>query len=301
MKLSKIIPLVGFAALALLPFSLAAQDAAPQASPGKKKLAVTKIVPTPSLKTRMESQGTILSLTSVIESLSPQVYDRLTNTKRFTLLERADADALIEENAAGGSAFAFNQADYVLTINVDNFNDRTETRELRTLGKTVSTRAVDLVAVAKITEVATQKALATTSFKVTRRDAEQKSGNTTEKVGNANDLLLTDATTEMAQKIADRVIDVVFPARILFKRGTTVTINRNDSSYIRVGQIWEAFTLGEKSVDPDTGEEIREEISSGKIRITHVSPQNSRGEILDDAGIEPQAIVRMVEEAPSAE
>ena len=55
------------------------------------------------------------------------------------------------------------------------------------------------------------------------------------------------------------------------------------------------------SKDPDTGEEVQEEITSGKIRITHVSPQNSKGEIIEDTGIEPQAIVRMKEEAPAAE
>jgi hypothetical protein len=266
-----------------------------QESTGKKKLAITKMVATPSLAARMQKQGVGLSLDSVIEALDSQVYDRVLNTRRFEILERSDADALATEAAASGGAFAFNKADYVMTIRVDSFNDRMEERRLASLGKTVRARVIELSAVAKITEVATQRAVASANFKVAKRDSENRSENTTVRVGEATDDLMIQAVSEIAQKIAVRAADVISPARIIQKRDRIVTINRNDQSGIEVGQTWEVFMLGDELVDPDTGEKSREEVLVGKVRVTRVTPQNSQAEIVEDTGIDRGAVVRLVE------
>ena len=294
MKLFKIISSLALGALLI--GSVNAQEA-----PGKKKLAITKIAPTESVKARMAKQGVGLSLGSVLEALDSQVYDRVLNTKRFEILERSDADALAKEQQAAGNAMQFNQADYILTIRVDGFNDRMETRTLAALGKTVTARVVELSAVAKITEVSTQRAVASTNFQVSRRQADQLSGNTTAKVGESSDVLLTDITREMAQKIASRVADAVYPARIIGKRDKVVTINRNDTSGIKVGQVWEVFTLGGDLVDPDTGDKTREEVFVGKVKISRVTPQNSQADIVEDTGIDRLAIVRLKDDVADPE
>jgi hypothetical protein len=291
MKLGRFLLLLSAALLVAAPLARA------QESSGKKKLAITKMVATPSLATRMQKQGVALSLSSVLEALDSQVHDRVLNTRRFEILERSDADALATESAASGQAFAFGKADYVMTIRVDSFNDRMEERKLASLGKTVRARVIELSAVAKITEVATQRAIASTNFKVSKRDSENRSENTTVRVGEASDDLMIQAVAEMAQKIAVRAADVVSPARIIGKRDRTVTINRNDQSGIEVGQVWEVFTLGDELVDPDTGDKTREEVLVGKVKVTRVTPQNSQAEILEDTGIDRGAVVRLTEAA----
>jgi hypothetical protein len=281
-------------------FTAAALFCAPaiqaQEGPGKKKLAITKIAATEALTKRMAKQGVELSLDSVLQALDSQVYDRVLNTRRFEILERSDADALAKESAAAGEAFAFNKADYVLTIRVDSFNDRMEERKLASLGKTIRARTIELSAVAKITEVATQRAVASTNFKVSKRDSENRSENTTARVGEGSDDLMIQAVGEMAGKIAARAADTISPARVIGKRDKVVTINRNDQSGIKVGQFWEVFALGDDLVDPDTGEKTREEVLVGKVKITRVTPQNSQGEALEDTGIERGAIVRLAED-----
>jgi hypothetical protein len=291
MKLSRLLLVLTAALLVAAPLARA-QEAA-----GKKKLAITKMTATPSLTERMKKQGVALSLSSVIEALDSQVHDRVLNTRRFEILERSDADALATESAAAGEAFAFNKADYVMTIRVDAFNDRMEERRLASLGKTVRARVIELSAVAKITEVATQRAVASASFKVSKRDSENRSENTTVRVGEASDDLLSEAVGEIAQKIAVRAADVVSPARIIGKRDKIVTINRNDQSGIKPGQTWEIFVLGDDLVDPDTGEKTREEVFVGKVKITRVTPQNSQAEIIEDTGIDKGAVARLVESA----
>lgn len=291
MKLGRL-SLALLAATLLVAPSATAQDSAP----GKKKLAVTKITANPAVAQRMSAQGVTLSLDSILQGLDAQVHDRLLNTRRFEMLERADADALATEAAASGQAFSFNGADYLLTIRVDGFNDRTETRKLASLGKTIMARAIEISAVAKITEVATQRSIASANFTVTQRDSENRSENTTQRVGEASDELMMMAVRELAQKIAGRTTDVIYPARVIGKRDRIVTINRNDQSGIAVGQMWEVYALGDELVDPDTGEKTREEVLVGKVKVTRVTPQNSQAEILEDNGIDRNAIVRRVGE-----
>ncbi len=292
MKLTRFL-LAALAAATLVagPATALAQDAA--AAPGKKKLAVTKIAANPSVAQRMSAQGVKLSLDTILEALDSQIHDRLLNTRRFEMIERGDADALAKEAGASGQMFAFNGADYILTVRVDNFNDRTETRRLQSLGKTIMGRAVEISAVAKITEVSTQRAIASANFAVKKYDSENRSENTTHAVGEATDILMSDAVRELAQKIAARTTDVVYPARVLAKRDRTVTINRNDQSGIALGQVWEVYALGDELVDPDTGEKSREEVLVGKVKVTRVTPQNSQAEVIEDTGIERGAIVRL--------
>lgn len=287
MKLGRL--LLSLATLLLAAVALPAQDA-----PGKKKLAVTKITANPAVTARMAKQGVNLSLDSILQGLDAQVHDRLLNTRRFEMLERADADALATEAAAAGESFAFNKADYLLTIRVDGFNDRTETRKLASLGKTIMGRAVEISAVAKITEVSTQRSISSANFSVKQYDSENRSENTTQKVGEEMDALIMAAVREIAQKIAGRATDAIYPARVIGKRDKVVTINRNDQSGIAVGQTWEVYALGDELVDPDTGEKTREEVLVGKVKVTRVTPQNSQAEILEDTGIDRGAIVRLV-------
>lgn len=291
MKLGRLL-LAALAATTLLTGpALLAQDA-----PGKKKLAVTKITANSAVAARMANQGVGLSLDSILQGLDAQVHDRLLNTRRFEMLERADADALATEAAASGQSFSFNGADYILTIRVDGFNDRMEERRLASLGKTIRGRAIEISAVAKITEVATQRSISSANFSVKKYDSENRSENTTQRVGESSDVLMMDAVRELAQKIAGRTTDAVFPARIIGKRDRIVTINRNDQSGIAVGQTWEVYAIGEELVDPDTGEKSREEVYVGKIRVTRVTPQNSQAEILEDNGVDRGAIVRLLDE-----
>jgi curli biogenesis system outer membrane secretion channel CsgG len=259
---------------------------------GKKKIAITKITAGAALSTRMQQQGSGLSLQSVIESLDPQILDRIQSTKRFEVLERTDAGALAQEAAASGRVFAFNGADYVLTVSIDNFQDAVETRSFNGTGKSFTKRTIVLSAIAKISEVQTQKVLTTTNFEVTKSGVGENSKSTVAANGNTSDTLLTEATRDMSQRIADRVVDSIFPARIIGRRDKIVTINRNDTSPIAVGQTWEVFTLGQELTDPDTGEKSREEVLVGTIRVTRVTPQNSQAEVLEDNGVDVGAVIR---------
>ena len=98
---------------------------------------------------------------------------------------------------------------------------------------------------------------------------------------------------EMSGKIANRVTDVIFPPKVLSKRDKQITINRGDGTDIAVGQIWNVFAVGEELIDPDTKESLgREEVLVGKVKITSVLPKTSTAEIIEDLGINKEAVLR---------
>jgi hypothetical protein len=280
--------LLALGSLALGPF-LVAQDA-----PGKKSLAIINIKATPAVTQRMNNQGVGLALEQVVQSLNSQVTDRIVNSRRFDVIDRSEVESYVRESGATGGVFKFTKSDYVLTIELDSFNDRSETKHFASLGRTSVARVVEASAVAKMTVGTTGKLFATANIKVSAREVENSSTKSTNKVGEASDDLINRAARDLAQQLAARAVDFVYPARIIGKRDRVVTINRNDQSGIKVGQVWEVFVLGDELIDPDTGESAMEEVFVGKVRITRVTPQNSQGESIEDTGIDRGAVVRLL-------
>lgn len=281
--------------LALVAITLAFTTfASAQTGGGKKSIVITKITAIDAIAQRMEGQGTALSIEQVLQALDSQVYDRIVNSRRFNVFDRSDADALLEEAGATGETFIFSKADYVLTIRVDSFNDRQETRKFASLGKTMQARVVEASAVAKVTVGSTGLVVGTANIQVSVRDAESRSKNTVGRIGEASDDLINQATRELAEKLSMRAVDFIYPARLLATRGQIVTINRNDQAGIKVGQVWEVLAQGEELVDPDTGDVIVEEVYVGKVEVVRVTPQYSQAKIVEDFGIDKGAVVRLL-------
>ena len=78
---------------------------------------------------------------------------------------------------------------------------------------------------------------------------DQKGGDLTEAVVN----VIAD---KMANRVAQKITDTVFPAKALVVRDGVVTLNRGEGTDIAVGEIWEVFAQGEALIDPDTGENL---------------------------------------------
>ena len=304
MNRSVFAPVALSAALLLAP-TVHAQDAAPATSPAPasapaatlKSLAVAKIKANPAVISAAAGEGRKNSIERMTQALDGQLISALQQTRKFSLLARSDADALIEESAASGQAFAFGASDLALVVTIDDFQDVTQTATFAALGRTATKRVIRFSAVAKLYESATNKLVETANFQEQNLDTEELLPNSNASGGELSDALLVALTRRMSEKIAQRVADVAFPARILAKTGKMVTINRGDGTGIAAGQLWEVFAIGEELIDPDTGVSLgREEIPVGQIRIQRVTPRTAQGEVTgEDLGIDRGAVVRRVE------
>ena len=111
--------------------------------------------------------------------------------------------------------------------------------------------------------------------------------------GNLNDALIADIARLMAKKIAARISDVAFPAKIVSVIGNQIIINRGDGTGIAVGDTYRIMAMGEAMIDPDTGENLgNAEADVGLAVITEVTPKFSKGVLRENYGVERGQIAR---------
>ena len=259
----------------------------------RKTVAVANVKIAPSIITAAKTDGSILSLQRVTEAIDGQTIDALNGTRKFEVIARSDLDALMEEGGLTGAGLNPGEADYLIVPSVDDFQDFVETAAFGGIGKTVTKRKIRLGMVARIYDVANGgKLVESANFQLDNKNIEQLMGQSV-KSGSFSDELLRKIAQEMGSKVANRVVDVIYPAKIIALTGPQATINRGDGTGIAVGQVWGVFALGEEMIDPDTGESLGgSEVKVGSLRIERVTPKFSSGTLTENFGVVKGSVVR---------
>ena len=297
MKIQSIwkISFLSFALIFFIQSSLRAQ---------KETIGVTAVKPTQAILQNVDRAGKRISLDRVLQSMNGQLIDRINATRKFQVVARSDLDDILKEQdfASSGNVdlndksaaqqFKIAGVKYLVVTTVDDFQDYNEVATFQGTGRSATKRVIRLSCVGKIYDSTTGKLLESTNFQISNKDVSE---NKTYSVrdSNLNEDLLVTIAREMSGKIANRVTDVIFPPKVLSKRDKQITINRGDGTDIAVGQIWNVFAVGEELIDPDTKESLgREEILIGKVKIIGVLPKTSTAEIIEDLGIDKEAVLR---------
>jgi curli biogenesis system outer membrane secretion channel CsgG len=284
---------------ALLPLLASAQE--------KATLAISSIKPTPSLAEATKPDKKI-ELNRIVESLDSQLIDRVNATRKFDVVGRSDLNDVLKEQDLGASgnvdpktaakAGQLAGAKYLLVATVDDFQDYVETATFEGTGRSATKRVFRFSIVGKIYDSSTGKLLESANFQ-TGNDAFkqiQEERNYSVKDGELSDEMMVAVSRTLAEKIANHVADVIFPAKVLLKRDTEVTINRGEGAGVAVGDVFNAFALGDEMIDPDTKESLgREEVKVGKVKISEVDPKFSKADVLEDTGIAAGALLRKVQ------
>jgi curli biogenesis system outer membrane secretion channel CsgG len=290
---------IGFGLLSvlLLPALVHAQE-------GKATLAVSSIKPTPSLATSVKPDKKV-EMGRIIESLDSQLTDRINATRKFDVVGRSDLSDILKEQDLGASgnvdaktaaqAGKLTGAKYLLVTTVDDYQDYVEKATFEGTGRAATKRVFRLSVVGKVYDASTGKLLESANFQTGNDQFKQiqEERNYSVKDGELSDEMMVAVSRDLAQKIANRIADVIFPAKVLLKRDKEITINRGEGGGVAVGDTFNVFALGEELIDPDTKESLgRDEVKVGKVKITQVNPKTSAAEILDDTGIDKGAILR---------
>lgn len=262
-------------------------------------LGVLPVKPLPAIADKLAKAGKTSSLNLISQSLAEQQLDVLNATRKFQIVSRSDLADLVKDDERGSTlsvdkvkGFNLAEAKYLLVTSIDDFEDQTERLVQKLAKTTIVKRTVRLSLIAKIYEASSGKLLESAANTISKTDAKEsmnEAGNDAE----STDALLRDAVRESADWIGGRVVDVIYPAKIIAKTDKVVTINRGDGTGVAVGQVWRAFAVGEEMIDPDTKESLgREEVAVGKVRITDVLPKFSKAEVVEDLGIDKGAVLR---------
>ena len=272
---------------------------------GKPTIGVHSVEVTEGLASVTSAQGKAkqLSLTRAADSLGQQLIDRIHNTRKFTVISRGDLSTLIEDQKLQSmltdpsdtniaQMFKVAGAKYALIVTMDDFQDIHE--ELRFEGQqsVAHKRTVRMSAVGKIYDVTSGRLLESANFQLSEKTG-TKIQTGTSRDGARADELITGMSRDMAHQIANRVSEVIFPAKIIALTNGVVTINRGDGTGIDRGQVWTVYAVGPELVDPDTGESLgSEEIPVGEVEVINVTPKFSQARVTEDYGVDKLHILR---------
>lgn len=298
--------------VALLPLLASAQE--------KATVAISSIKATPSLLSSVNAK-TVTStqaggkreamefdlkqeLNRIIESLDSQLIDRVNATRKFDVLSRSDLADVMKEQDLGASgnvdaktaakAGKLSGAKYLLVCTVDDFQDYIEKAAFEGTGQTATKRVFRFSIVGKLYDSTSGKLLESANFQTGNNEFKQiqMERSYSVKSGELSDEMMVAIARSMAEKIANHIVDVVFPAKILIKRDTVVTINRGEGGGMAEGDVFNVFAQGEELKDPDTGEVLgKEEVKVGKVKITQVGAKTTQAEILEDTGVDKGAVL----------
>ena len=301
------------AGLALLPALASAQE--------KSTLAISSIKPTASLLASVNSKtvtttttdtkseamlfDTKQELNRIVESLDGQLIDRVNATRKFDVVGRSDLNDVIKEQDLGASgnvdaktaakAGKLLGAKYLLVATVDDFQDYIEKAVFEGTGNTATKRVFRFSVVGKLYDSTTGKLMESANFQTGNDEFKQiqMDRNYSVKSGELSDEMMVGISRSMAQKIANHIVDVVYPAKILIRRDNIVTINRGEGAGVAEGDVFNVFAQGDELKDPDTGEVLgREEVKVGKVKISQVNPKTSLATVVEDTGVDKGGVLR---------
>lgn len=214
-----------------------------------------------------------------IPAFTDTLISRLTQTKRFQLIDRQETDQLLDEQLAQAMAenrdmpSAMGQlegADYIVIGSVANFI--LEERNVRLPGSSkvfisnaghvegnmriVNARTGDIMESRKISISQTVKKTATESHIVTK---------------------LADA---FAEEITINLMNALYPIKVAAVVADVVYINRGKDGGLSVGDMLQAIRTGQAIIDPDTGVQLgKAETELGMLELIEVEDARSKAQV----------------------
>lgn len=257
-----------------------------------KKLAIGTVKVGKTVISKVKAAEREIKIDRVEENLRAELRSAFQNSQMFQLVGRQNADTLAKEDTATRQTFAFDQADYLLVVDVDDFKDEIEATHLAARGKSVTFHRVSFTGTSTLFDTRTREAVETSNISVSRTALEEQRD---APKGETREAHLLELTKELAEKTAQHFADFLYPALILDKTDKTVTLNRGEALGIAIGQLWEVFAVADQIKDPDSGMILgSEEVSVGKIRVSRVTAKTSQAVVIEDSGIVRGAIIRRV-------
>lgn len=275
----------------------------------KPTLAVSKIKATESLSANDKTASKRNELGRLTSSLDAQLIEAINGTHKFQLLGRNDDDTSVifeEQNFADSgnvdpkTAAEFGKltgAKYLLTVTVDDFQDRTRVVKLDAV-RQLSIRELRVSIVAKIYDSTTGALLEAVDMEASDKMERNLNSAILADEGANTDQILVKISKSLAKQVALSLTEKLYPAKIVAVSGSYITINRGKETGIKKGQTWTVFISGEEEmIDPDTGESLgAEEMPLCDAKVMAVNEKTSSLKLLeDDPGVEKGMIVRMSE------
>lgn len=255
-----------------------------------------------SLADDMKARGKMIEMGRVTEALDSHFTSAFTQTRKFEIVARTDlqdlvdrelglpAGTVVDPETAAQSGKIKGLQDMVV-ISIDSFLDSRDVLDSPSLGIRSVKRRIQLSCQAKIYDCSSGTVLDALNVQHQLVDTIDIGKNESTS-GERLDELMPKMAREMAEMIANRVVDVLYPLKVLDVDGKTVTLNRGDGAGLQAGQLWDVYGPGKVIVDEDTGKKIRTKGKKlGQVRITTVDPESAQGEIVSGTDVVAKSVL----------
>ena len=153
--------------------------------------------------------------------------------------------------ATAAKAFKFTGAQYLVFTTITDFAMGNDSVEFKGIGTTANREAIRVGCSIQIYDTTTGKLIESARFRGQETNSSPE-GNTL-----ADGATLTKISDKLVADILNRIVDVIYPAKVVSKLGTQITINRGDGAGVNVGQVWSVFALGTEIIRPGPRRETR--------------------------------------------
>ena len=225
-----------------------------------------------------------LSADEASQSIGTAINESLSQSNRFFVINRAfDADIsdelsrITDPSTNSGELAKLGQrltADILVLPEINRLSYKKSTRVLRNSGRELNSYSGDMEITFNVINVPTGQLMMTERFKVTFP-------NTPPSVYGKQQIGLENVRASLATltgQFTQKFILKNFPVSVIKMNGTSVVLSQGQD-VLQVGAIYNAVSLGEDIVDPQTGQSLgREEMPIGTITITKTSEKMSMGQ-----------------------
>lgn len=239
---------------------------------GRRRIAV---IPSYSSKTAFNILGTTYYQKKVTNHLTQEVVNAITQTRKFTVLDREASQAynqeknLILRDGARDELVKIGQVlgtDYLYVLNVSSYSLEKD----RAVNDLIGEVSDDVVANATIEYRIVVMA--------TRQIKYSNTKNFSVKVkGTNNDQYFLNSLKTIAKSLTDDIMNNIYPVKIAGVSGSEVILSQK----LNMGDKYDVFSLGKKIYDSYTKEAVGyDERKVGTIEITRVNPKMSYAKII---------------------
>lgn len=275
-------------------------------SGAKDTILIGRLQVQPSVKDMASQQGRENELNNLTESLETQLINALSMTGVFQIVERKRKGDIELEQAFAAVAVNPNDknaakslqmagAKFAFLPQVDGFEDLTEIVQYNAIDRHLQRRKMFLSVVVQIVDTTTGALLPNAPSVQLHKVVEEdmlRSGTPM-----ASEGAVIELAKEMANKLSQKSVASLKPAKVLDITGKDIFINRGSEAGINVGDLVEIYVTQDVK-DPDTGSIFKKEVSVGQANVTRVDSRDSYATITgDNLGIVKGCVVRVIKSA----
>jgi curli biogenesis system outer membrane secretion channel CsgG len=250
----------------------------------RRKIA---IIPFRTTKDSYDFRGGYIPSSEISRQFTQKLITEITQTRRFTVLDREymeeflreknlvlSADAPVAEQMKIGEVLG---VDYLLIGTISEANLKRTPYTIHVTGETGFDYSASFIADYRIMVMATRQIKWSDSVTLSLGDAELQRMSSSLRVDQLQQALLTKA----AKEIIHRAMENIYPLRIVNIQENGEVILNQGGVTVKNGEILDVFTKGEKIIDPYTGESLgAAESWIAQIKITRVIPKMSYARII---------------------